>query len=145
MSVELARAVVEARRIETNLSAAYKWDYDAWLDIHREQWITVVAARETLSKAEEALREAALSEYEASGLKQPFPGVGIRVREKLEYDPLKALAWAHEHHQALSLNATEFVAIVKAMAVMPSFVSLDKVPTATIATDLGAVLEGVGE
>ncbi len=147
MSTELQRAVVVRRERERILTAEKEAAYSEFqkLPANIQLFNALAAAKAETAKAENELREAGLKEYEATKNKQPFPGVGIRVREKVVYELKLALAWANEHHQALTLNAKEFEAIVKAMAVVPSFVTLEEETTATIATDLGGVLEGVGE
>lgn len=152
MSKELIRAVVEARETEHGLSAEKQQRYDAFQSVpaNIELFNEVERAKLVREKAETALREAALGEYEASGLKQPFPGVGIRVGDKVVYAEDLALVWAQKHDMALKLDAREFERLMKGKAVLPAFVTLQEVITATIATDLRAslpteALEEVGE
>ena len=143
MNTDLLKAVVEARETERLLKGEKDASHSAWLETNAVLMRDYADAIDETHKAEEALRESALGEYEATGDKKPFPGVGIRVIEKPIYVTEMALAWAHEHHQALSLNTKEFEAIIKAMAVKPSFVAMEQQVTATIATDLAKVLEEV--
>ena len=146
MRTDLIRAVVDLREDVAGLRQVKKASYEEWLADNAQIFLIDLGEKEAeLAKAEELLREAGLKEYEVTGDKKPFPGVGIRVREKVVYPPEEALLWANEHHIALVLDTKEFEKMMKDLSVRPSWVSLDEVPTATIATDLGAVLEGVGE
>ncbi len=148
MSKELIRAVVQAREEETQLNEVKQDALQAWGDANRELLEFCQEAKTKREKAEEALREAGLKEYEVTKDKHPIPGTEIKVSVKLVYEPETALAWAIEHKQAVrpaSLNAKEFEAIVKAMAEKPDFVTMKEEAKATLASDMAAVLEGVGE
>lgn len=147
MNLDLQKAVIEAREREHRLSAEKQQAYDNFQSIpaNIELFNQVERAKLEREKAETALREAALGEYGVTGSKQPFLGVGIRVRERFDYAPETALAWAHEHKQALTLNVKEFEAIIKACIIKPPFVTIAEDVTATLAQDMAAVLEGVGE
>ncbi|KKM65376.1 hypothetical protein LCGC14_1491760, partial [marine sediment metagenome] len=126
MSKELIRAVVEARSETSRLKAHRDESLREWEDAHSGLMEDLKEAGETLTKAEEALREAALEEYEVTKNKKPFPGVKIQAPEKPMYEAGKAFEWAVEHKQAIipaSLNVGEFEAIVDAMKVKPDFVT----------------------
>lgn len=141
MSTELVRAVHEARKLEEVTQQVISLSQMAWAATNADILALRDEAKEKRAKAEEALREAALTEYAASGSKQPFPGVGIRVREKVVYKPETALMWANKHHMALLLDTKVFEKLMKDMPLLPSWVSLEEDATATIATDLGKALE----
>ncbi len=151
MSEELVRAVVEAREKARHLKALKDDSYTEWENTNTFLIVGLREAMEAQTRAEEALREAGLKEYEASkdsegnGNKQPFPGVGIRVRERVVYDKGEALLWAIDHKIALLLDSRVFEHLMKASPGLPDFVDIQEEVTATIATDLGKVLEGVGE
>ncbi|KKN31861.1 hypothetical protein LCGC14_0819850 [marine sediment metagenome] len=145
MSEELVRAVHVAREVEEVAQQVISLSQMVWAATNADVLAIRDEAKEKRAKAEEALREAGLKEYEATKNKKPFPGVGIRVSEKPLYSFEMALAWAQEHHLALSLDKNVFEGIVSNMDIKPSFVVMEKKTTATIATDLGKVLEGVGE
>ncbi len=157
MNLDLQKAVVEARAREWLLVAAKKAVYDTvqQLPANIELFSNLATAQTVTAKAEEALREAGLVVYEFSkeadgsgGDKNPIPGVKIQAPEKPLYEIGKAFEWAVEHKQAIipaSLNVKEFEAIVDAMKVKPDFVTMKVIPKATLAQDMAAVLEGVGE
>lgn len=87
------------------------------------------------------LREQALAHFAATGDKQPFNYLGIRVTTGYAYAPDQALEWGKKHGLCLSLDAKAFKDLCKADSTRPAFVTVEEVPTATIATDLSALLE----
>ncbi len=91
------------------------------------------------------IREVAISTFAETGNKAPYPGVGIREREVLEFDKTKAFDWALEHRLALSLDSKAFEKIMKANKVLPDFVALKVEPQATIATDLSPYIQPEGK
>lgn len=109
-----------------------------------EQSVAVDLARQGAAliqaKAEEArLRQLALQEYEQTGSKTLAPGVGIRLTREGIYARETAVAWAKEKDVALLLDVKAFEKI--ALATSLPFVQVQKVPSATLAKDLGAALK----
>jgi len=92
---------------------------------------------------ENAVRQAALARYDKDPDKQKqiCPGVGIRVSTEYDYDRDEAFAWAKNHGLCLSLDAKAFSDLCKAESTRPEFVRTVENRSATIATDLGKVLE----
>jgi hypothetical protein len=74
--------------------------------------------------------------------KKPFAGVGIRVGTLYTYKHEDAFEWAVEHKAALQLDRKAFEQVCKT-DLKPGFVTVQEVPTATIATDLSAALKEV--
>ncbi|KKN15548.1 hypothetical protein LCGC14_0984930 [marine sediment metagenome] len=146
MNLDLQRAVVELREDVAGLRQVKKDSYEQWLADSAQKFLIELGQKEEdLTKAEEALREAALAQYAVTKDKKPMPGCGIRIQDKLEYDPHEALAWAYEHQCALALVTKEFEGVVSALVALPSFVTRKTVTTATLAQDMAGVVEGVGE
>ena len=88
---------------------------------------------------EQALRTLTVAVYRETGNKRPWPGVGVRVEQRLSYQAETALAWAKEHGLALALDVPAFKAIAKVQPL--EFVRIEPEPVATIAQELGAFLD----
>ena len=96
-------------------------------------------AQRIMVEAEKKLRDIALAAYLESQDKHPGPGVEIKIRAKLDYDPVKALEWAKEHGLALMLNVRSFEALAKANPI--PCVTSEPEPKATLATDMRKALQ----
>jgi hypothetical protein len=97
---------------------------------------------ESLSSAEldedlssSSVRELAIQEYNSTGDKKLYGGVGIRVTETLSYDSAAAFDWALSHKLCLTLDKKSFEKIAKSENI--SFVKKEDKVSATIPTDLG--------
>jgi len=110
---------------------------DAWENANREKLDAATELRECLIIAEEYLRALTITAYQATGNKQPVPGVGIRENKRYTYDPKEALAWATSHKIALALDKKAFEAIAKTSDI--EFVEISTEIQATIAKDLEAI------
>ena len=99
--------------------------------------------QDQLNELTSEVRDDTLKAYAATGNKSPFPGMGIRVTTRLDYDSTKARDWAleHNHVNLLTVKAKEFEAMAK--AVKPDFVTILEEPTTTMATDLDKALEKI--
>ena len=138
---EQVAAVHQARQRAFRAQATIDEEYALWLAEHQEPADDLKDAKEAVAAAEAALREMTLAAYTATGNKQPAPGVGIRVVQRLDYEPMQALVWAKAHDIGLALNKVEFERMAK--ITLPDFVTITDQPTATIATDLSeAVRQG---
>jgi hypothetical protein len=131
------KVVVEARLSTAYLMEGKRALLAEWEKQNKELIDSIEAANAILDDAEAKLRELTLKAYAETGNKAPVPGVGIRVREKLEYDPLVAFDWAKAHKMALTLDKRAFEKIAKADK--PDFVKMIEEPIATIATELEVV------
>ncbi len=99
---------------------------------------TINYLREQIKFLDEGIRQEAIKTFAETGNKAPWPGVGIREKTSVAYDPKQAFEWATEHGLALRLDAPVFEQIMRAnKADLPFFVRLEVTPQATIATDLG--------
>ena len=138
------QVVATARQIaydagQIKLTAKLKWEAEnkAIID-DASQSVEDVAIEEA------KLRALTVAIFKETGEKKPAPEVGIREVEKLIYDNNLAMYWAKEHSLALKLDSAAFENIVKASpADFASFVKIEKVPTATIATKIEIKQEGV--
>lgn len=122
---QLKQALADAR-------AAFEQQYDA-LITRTIQAGSVVAAEEA------ALRELTLQRYEATGEKQPAPGVGIRLETVVDIpSPAAALEWAKTSGLALMVDLKALKRIAAATPIPCATVRQEA--KATIATDLGEAL-----
>ena len=102
---------------------------------HSEFFGEVSTAIAVVSGQEDKLRELTLQAYEADpSNKNPAPGVGIRVSEKLLYDGQVAFGWAKEHNLMLQLNVKAFETFAKEGNL--DFVTVSQEASATIAQNL---------
>jgi len=136
----LINAVVDARKLAQEATTGRTEAYQKWQETNEQLFTAEVQAKIVRQEAEEQLRELALQFYSDTGEKSVAPGVGIRVREVLDYDSKEAFSWALEHKIALKLDGPAFEKIAKmAPETRPSFVTITEEPTATIATVLEKV------
>lgn len=93
----------------------------------------------TMHEVEKEIREGAINEFLVSGNKKPWDGIGIRETTKIDYDEKLATEWCkHRLPEALTIEKKKFEKFVGTFDQedLPAFVSITKVPTATIASDL---------
>ena len=127
---DLIAVVVEARQRAAELREQWEVLRGEWQAAHRELLEAAGAAQARALMAEEALRNAALATYNATGDKHPAPGVEVKMGTKMVYDPAEALAWAVEHGMCLALAKGAFEKVAKAspipcvQVVETSFVAL---------------------
>lgn len=137
---EMVAVVADLRAIVALQTAALNESREAWEAAHYQEIDGLRAMTQALSEAEGAVRAAAIAAYQETGSKKPVPGVGIRVLTKLRYDEADALRWAREHDLCLMLDKAAFERQAKVTPL--GFVETVETPSATIATDLSAVVEG---
>lgn len=130
-----SRAKAAAAREARHQSFA-KWESenDAILDNEK-------IANEIVTAEEIELRKLTLAIFNATQDKHPDPNVGIREVDKLVYDPVLALNYAKEHGVALKLDTASFEKMAKIDELRPGFVTIEKVATATIATEIKIIEE----
>lgn len=137
LKLELTNFLKELKKQRSQYSLL-KDEYDRKTKEFNERNKTAVEAINTLgnqiSKFEEDIRSTALRIYEYDKEKKLVGGVGIRVREKLEYAEESALIWAKEHELALKLDKKAFEGIAKNTDI--SFVKKGEEPYATIPTNI---------
>ncbi len=141
---ELVKALHEARMNVVAENCAVKELEDRFRAAYEDDFARRDLAREVLSVAEFALREAALATYDGEH-KQIGPGVSIAVSTGMTYDyPTdKALAWALEHNQCLALDEVAFHDVCASGKLRPDFVSATptKKTTVRLASDLSEAVE----
>lgn len=130
------QAVARARNIVKVGTEAKAAAFLQWQQEHQELLQGLDAAIISAANEEARLRELTLAAYKETGSKKPAPEVGIREVDKLEYDATQAFTWATEHKLALKLDALAFEKTVKATPAAFPFVKIEKVATATIATNI---------
>lgn len=116
--------------------------WSALLDMLRDQYADLLhqidEAKIDAREAEDALRAAALAQYEATGKKTLGHGVGVRVQTRLAYDYDQALRWAYANRKALMLDGRAFERIAKEERI--DFVAVVETPTITLPRDSAKLL-----
>ena len=123
--------VAELRARKNDLLVAWEAENKPLLDSLAELTIKTFAA-------EASLRAQAEQDYRESGNAEPVAGVLVKQFTTLSYDNQAALDWAIKHQIALMLDKKVFEKF--AIATPPDFVLVQRIPKATIATDLDKAL-----
>ncbi len=139
-NIEALVRVVAATRCQTaRAETTLKEARSAWEQDHIVLLTTVEEARAAQEAAEAALRQAVLAIFTQDGNKHPHPATGVRVTNRLVYDPQAITTWARENLPAvLVLDVKTFERV--APHLMVPGVSTVEEPIATIAQDLAAWL-----
>lgn len=127
-----ARRALEASQAVLKAAAA-KFDAENRAELEKLSQLRAVTAQ-----LEHDVRTLATVDYQKTENKAPCPGVGIRLTTELSYEPAKALQWAKDTKLCLALDVKAFEKVAATNDL--DFVTVAKVPTATIARDLDAVL-----
>ena len=128
--VAIAR-IAAKERIDVRNAARLQWESE-----HKEMIDFATLASAFVVAEETKLREMTLDIFHATQDKHPAPEVGIREMDKLDYMPANAMKWALDHTLALKLDTGAFEKIVKASPAQFDFVKIEKVATATIASEI---------
>lgn len=137
----LAQVVAERRREQAALMAKVaqlREEFNALNALLFDQYADAKARTE---EAERHCKEQASAVWAATGDKEPAPGVKVKMRTTLVYDPADALQWAKGAGLALQLDTKAFEKIAKATPV--PCVTITEEPQATLATDLDTALAEV--
>jgi hypothetical protein len=138
----LSKLAAQRERLNATHKAKAKLLED--LEVTEAYQSIIVDARDALSQIDElekVLRFKALAAYSINGIKKPHPALGIRVTNKVVYDPKEAEAWSKENlPTAFTFDTKFFETYVKNVANVPC-ATIEQVPTATIATDLSEYLK----
>lgn len=135
---ERVQALADARRSLEAQQAVLKAAAAKFDEENRAALETLSQLRAVTAQLEHDVRTLATIDYERTENKAPCPGVGIRLTTELEYEPAKALQWAKDTKLCLALDVKAFEKVAATNDL--EFVQIKKVPTATIARDLDAVL-----
>lgn len=122
-----AKAVLDA--------AKYEWEQQHMAEI--EEIAKAAGERDAI---EGRLRTMAVAAYKETGERKPAPGVEVKMFDTIDYNREAAFEWAKEHGLALRLDDAAFRNIAKAQK-LPC-VRYGTEPKATVATDLGKVVDG---
>jgi len=82
----------------------------------------------------ETVKQEAIKEFQATGNKKLYGGIGIRVGTELLYDHNEALDWAKHHELCLKLDEKAFESLAKTQDI--EFVAKQEKITATWPTKL---------
>lgn len=151
----LALLLAQVEKESAEIKSALQDGLDAVVDEYKRQHEDEYARLEELTLQVEQLRaqirELAPVVGEALGTKKPVPGIGLRTREVLEYDPAEAVAWAintPEMRPLLTLDRKKAEAVLKPLAktgVAPAWATVRAETTVTFARDLAAVADELME
>ncbi len=151
----LALMLAQVEKESAEIKSALQDGLDAVVDEYKRQHEDEYARIEELALQAEQLRaqirELAPVVGEALGTKKPVPGIGLRTREVLEYDPAEAVAWAintPEMRPLLTLDRKKAEAVLKPLAktgVAPAWATIRTETTVTFARDLAAVADELME
>jgi hypothetical protein len=100
--------VITARTQYYRLRAQVQALREAWTQQHAAVLQEAARCQAALEQAEATLRQLAVERYQATSQKILAPGVKVRERIRLTYDPQTALTWATAHRLALRLDVTAF-------------------------------------
>ena len=135
----LIAEVVKLRHSYSEGKSLYDESYAEWL-LHNDFAIqTLAAVKRELEAAESSLRGEALANYTATGDKQVAPGIVIRVNHRAVYNVKVATDWSLAHGGVAHVfDSKVFEKLAQASPGLTSdFVSIEDVPIATLAKDLG--------
>lgn len=138
---EQINIVAERRVIAKRASEAKRVSLAEWESSNIVLITDDVSAKNILATEEANLRDMVVAIFKETGDKHPDPNVGIREVDRLIYDPALALNYAKDHGVALKLDTASFEKMAKIDELRPGFVTVEKIATATIATEIK--LEGV--
>ena len=131
---ELIEKLKESRSKYNELKTQYKTDLELFKLEHEGMLSSM--EREELNMAEftDIISQRAIKEYNKTGIKTLYGGIGIRVMQRLEYNPTRAVEWAKKHSIALMLDKKAFEKIAKIEDI--NFVTKREIPTVTIPREL---------
>lgn len=144
---ELVSALAEARKkyeffkAERMMMLEYVTKSDMYLEVEGFE----EDAKKHSAQLEEQLRTRAIEQLYKETKEKKFPGVSIRVMQKMKYDSGVALTWCWDNlKKAVSLNKTEFEKLAKNAEGLDglNFVERYEEPSAAIDSDLSGFLEG---
>ena len=111
--------------------------YEEWQARNAELLSNVLLTESQLQEAEKRLKDDAVVKYAIEGIRNPLPGLEIRIFQEMRYDPKEALLWAKTHDMALALDTKAFDKIANLL----TFVEVAQVPKCLIASDLSKFVE----
>lgn len=107
MKEELIR-LNELRQNFLKLNETLKQRTEEFDKQNQDLYDEITAYKRNISNIEEELKQQAIHNFEATGLKQFTGGVKVQVRKEYVYDKDKAFSYAKEHNFALKLDDTAF-------------------------------------
>lgn len=138
--------VLGARQRAESLKSTRAFLRRQWEQEHAELLDQYEAAKAEVERRETQLRELAVTVFQATGSKDPLPGVvKVRVYRKPRYDRAAALEWAIGRRLFLALDTEPFEKFARDQhAQVADFVEIVEEPAASIAQDLSAALQAKG-
>lgn len=135
------QVVLECREEAAKAKAALEWARKKWEEDNAALIADARYCADRMAEAEGRLREMALASFQATGDKNPGPGVSIRMMTRLEYNLNLARLWAQDHRMFLTLDTKTFEKFVKSGgADQVPFVNVIQEPSIAIAVDLSKAL-----
>ena len=131
------RRLHELRQHKADIKKNIDTLFDQWEEAHMDILNDQMETLQTITKLEADLKQQRVSDYDGQD-KSPLYGVGIREKTVLYYIETDAYNWAREHKLFLKLDTKAFEKLAKDGGM--DFVTVEKQPQATIATDLSVWL-----
>jgi len=126
---------LKTQRVELeDAKEEYKSEMIKFDEDHKKLIEKKIELQKSMSDLVINIQTAALKEYKETENKKPYPGIGIRVIPKLEYDEGNAMAWAKKHDLALCLDKRAFENLAKTQPF--DFVKIKDNPKVTISANL---------
>lgn len=144
-TVDAVRTLATARARKAALDAELKAAREHFDFVNQALIATSQTANGEVEQADRTLRALAIADFQATGDKNPAPGVSISEATALEYDLAAVTEWAKTAMPDLitppQLNVKAFDKIARVVPL--SFVTKAPSPSVKIASDLEAALVGV--
>ena len=137
--LDKVRKLHELRQIQANYAEALQQSHQVWKDENAGLIANKNELDTDIVKLTAELKAARVDLYDGEDKSKMF-GVGIREETVLYYIHQDAYNWAVEHKLALKLDTKVFEKLAKTGPPI-DFVTVEKQPQATIATDLSEWLE----
>ena len=113
MNKEKLVQLKEAMELEKELNEKITIKKEAFEIENAALFLSQAKTREVIIDCKEVLTENAEEGFKADGEKKRLGGIGIRVKNLLDYDESKALSWAKEKDLFLQLDKKAFENVAK--------------------------------
>ena len=131
---ELIEKLKLSRSQHNELKTQYRTDLELFKLEHEGMLSSIEYEELNIAEFTDIISQRAIKEYNNTGTKTLYGGIGIRVMQRLEYNPTRAIEWAKKHSIALMLDKKAFEKIAKIEDI--SFVTKKEVPIVTIPREL---------
>lgn len=114
--IALEEATTRYALIQEDLDKRLELVREVWRKENAEMIDEYTAVQACAVESDDAVRQEAVAEYNATGEKQVIDGVSVRVNKRLEYDASVALDFAKTHGICLQLDKKEFEKVARTIA-----------------------------